>query len=81
MEESDGSDHARVTLPSPAVAVRPAGASGREGSGVGVGVGVGGVYGPTVGESLHSLQPLSLPARTPTMMFLALSALNVMLVV
>ena len=39
------------------------------------------MYGPTVGESVQALQPLSLPARTPTMMFLALSTLNVMLVV
>ena len=43
--------------------------------------GGGGVYGPTVGESVHSLQPLSFQARTPTMMLFALSALNVMLVV
>ena len=71
IDASEGSSHERVTLPSPAVAVRPAGASG----------GAAGVYGPTVAESVHSLQPLSFPARTPTMMFLALSALNVMLVV
>ena len=55
------------------------------GSGVGVGVGVGvgwGWYGPMDGELRQPLHwSLSLPARTPTMYDLPLSALNVRLLV
>ena len=50
MEESAGSPHERVTLPSAPVAVRPVGAAG--GGGVGVGVGVGSGVGVGVGSGV-----------------------------
>ena len=50
------------------------------GSGVGVGSRLGGVYGPDDGELVQGPQPLSLPARTPTIYVLELSALKVRLV-
>ena len=52
MEESAGSPHERVTLPSFGVAVRPAGAAGGAGTGVGVGVGVGSGVGVGVGSGV-----------------------------
>ncbi len=51
----------------------------RERDGAGVGVDLGGVNGPAAAELVHPPQPRSLPARTPMMYVLALSALKVRL--
>ena len=60
MDESPGSVQETVTLPSPPVAVSPAGAAGGCGFGAGV-------YGPAAGELVQPLQALlPLRARTPT---------------
>ena len=73
-----------VTVPSARVSVTDDGVAGGLGAGVGVGVGVGvgsGVCGPADAELRHPLQPASLPARTPTMYVLALSALLMVMLV
>ena len=60
MPASEGSSQVSVTLPSPPVALSPAGRAGGTAGG-------GGTYGPAGAELTQPLPPVLLRARTPTM--------------